>query len=65
MQLIDTLSAMSLEAMIAGAAIGIVVVIAVSIALKLIGPLNAATRSVVWTSTLGALPLIPLLYFAS
>ncbi|MCU1260067.1 MAG: hypothetical protein JWO80_2952 [Bryobacterales bacterium] len=56
---------LALEAIITGVALGIALAIAVSIVLKMAGPLNAATRGVVWAATLAALPLIPVLYFAS
>ncbi len=53
-----------LESIIFGVALGIVLVIFISIVLKLVGPLNAATRSMVWAATLAALPLLPVLHFA-
>jgi beta-lactamase regulating signal transducer with metallopeptidase domain len=67
MQLLDMLSAIgrtALEALIPGIVLGIGAAIAVAIVLRAIGPLNAATRGVVWAATLVALPLIPALYVA-
>ena len=62
---LTSLSFVALESLITGVALGIALVIAVCIILKLVGPLNAATRGAVWAATLVALPLIPALHFAS
>jgi beta-lactamase regulating signal transducer with metallopeptidase domain len=63
--MLSSFSVMALQALIPGVALGIVLVIAVSAFLKMAGPFNAATRSVIWTLTLAALPIIPVLYFAA
>lgn len=62
---LDTLASSILESVIAGVALGIALVLGIAIALRLLAPLNAATRSAVWIAALAALPLMPALYFVS
>src|SRR5450631_2229982 len=65
MATLDVLASAAVESVVTGLALGIALTVCVAIALKLFAPLNAATRSFIWMSTLVALPLIPPLYFAS
>jgi beta-lactamase regulating signal transducer with metallopeptidase domain len=59
----DALSSLALEAVLFGLAIGIGLTMAVAISMRLFGPINAATRALVWMLALVTLPLIPTLYF--
>jgi beta-lactamase regulating signal transducer with metallopeptidase domain len=65
MPLLDTLASTVLESVIAGVALGMALVMAIAIVLRMLAPLNAATRAMVWTAALAALPIIPVVYFFS
>lgn len=65
MPLLDVLTSTALESIAFGLLLGIVLTVAVALAFKAFGPVNAATRALVWIITLAVLPLIPALYFVS
>lgn len=61
----DVLASRAIESVFYGTILGIALAIVIAVSLRVFGPLNAATRSVVWFATLAVLPVLPVLYFAS
>jgi beta-lactamase regulating signal transducer with metallopeptidase domain len=61
---LEVLSSLALESILCGVVLGVALVIAIAAALKLLDPLNAATRAIIWTAALCTLPFLALLYFA-